>query len=63
MASALEEEVKELCLLIAATTGDEQEAALAELRIALTALINEVENASKYKPLRFPSALEKRMRA
>ena len=60
MPSPLEQRVRELCTLVAATTGAEQDAALAELRSALTALIYEVENISKYNLLHFPAALEKR---
>jgi hypothetical protein len=58
--SPLEQRVRELCALVAATTGAEQDLAFAELRSALTALIHEVENISKYNLLHFPAALEKR---
>jgi hypothetical protein len=51
--------VRELCALVAATTGPEQDIAFAELKSALTALICEVENISKYNLLHFHSALEK----
>lgn len=61
--SPLEQRVRDLCTLISATTGAEQDAALAELAIALPALINEVENLSKYNFINFPSALEKRKKA
>jgi hypothetical protein len=58
--SPLEHRVRELCALVAATTGAEQDLAFAELRSALTALIYEVENFSKYNLLHFPAAIEKR---
>ena len=61
--SPLEQRVRELCTLISATTGAEQEAALAELELALPALINEVGNLSKFNLMNFPSALEKRKKA
>ncbi len=57
--SPLEERVRELCALISATTGAEQEAALAELESALPALIREVGNFSKFNLINFPSAMEK----
>lgn len=60
MPSPLEQRVRELCALVAATTGAEQDVAFAELRSALTALIYEVENISKYNLLYFPAAIEKR---
>jgi hypothetical protein len=56
----LEERVRKLCALIASTKGAEQDAAFAELKSALTALIYEVENLSKYNLLHFPAAIEKR---
>jgi hypothetical protein len=52
-----------LCALISATTGPEQDAALAELELALPALISEVGNLSKFNLLNFPSALDKRKKA
>ena len=61
--SPLEQRVRELCALISATTGAEQEAALAELELALPALISEVGNLSKFNLINFPSALEKRKKA
>ena len=63
MPSPLEERVRELCTLISATTGPEQDAALAELELALPALISEVGNLSKFNLINFPSALEKRKKA
>lgn len=63
MPSPLEQRVRELCTLISATTGAEQDAALAELTQALPALINEVGNLSKFNLMNFPSALEKRKKA
>ena len=63
MQSPLEQRVRELCTLISATTGAEQDAALAELGLALPALINEVHNLSKFNLMNFPSALEKRKKA
>jgi hypothetical protein len=61
--SPLEQRVRELCALISATTGAEQEAALTELELALPALISEVGNISKFNLLNFPSALDKRKKA
>jgi len=61
--SPLEQRVRELCSLISATTGPEQDAALAELELALPALISEVGNLSKFNLLNFPSALDKRKKA
>jgi hypothetical protein len=61
--SPLEQRVRELCALISATTGAEQDAALAQLELALPALINEVGNISKFNLLNFPSALDKRKKA
>jgi hypothetical protein len=61
--SPLEQRVRELCALISATTGPEQDAALAELELALPALISEVGNLSKFNLLNFPSALDKRKKA
>lgn len=61
--SPLEQRVRELCTLISATTGAEQDAALAELELALPALISEVGNLSKFNLINFPSALEKRKKA
>jgi hypothetical protein len=55
----LELRVRELCVLISATTGAEQDAALAELKSALPALINEVENILKFNLMNFPSAIAK----
>jgi hypothetical protein len=52
-----------LCTLISTTTGAEQDAALAELELALPALINEVGNISKFNLINFPSALEKGKKA
>ena len=49
--------------MISATTGAEQDAALAELKLALPALINEVQNFSNYNLINFPSAMEKRKKA
>ena len=63
MPSPLEQRVRELCSLIAATTGAEQEAALTELELALPALISEVGNISKFNLLNFPTALDKRKKA
>ncbi len=63
MPSPLEQRVRELCALISATTGAEQEAALTELELALPALISEVGNISKFNLLNFPSALDKRKKA
>lgn len=63
MPSPLEQRVRELCALISATTGPEQDAALAELELALPALISEVGNLSKFNLLNFPSALDKRKKA
>ena len=60
MPSPLEQRVRDLCALVAATTGIEQDLAFAELKSALTALIYEVENMSKYNLLHFPAAIEKR---
>jgi hypothetical protein len=59
----LEERVRELCTLISATTGAEQDAALAELKSALPALIYEVENISKFNLMHFPSAIAKGKKA
>jgi hypothetical protein len=59
----LEQRVRELCALISATSGAEQEAALTELGLALPALISEVGNISKFNLLNFPSALDKRKKA
>jgi hypothetical protein len=61
--SPLEQRVRELCSLISATTGPEQDAALAELELALPALISEVGNLSQFNLLNFPSALDKRKKA
>jgi len=58
--SPLEERVRELCTVIAATTGPEQDLAFEELKSALTALIFEVENISKYNLLHFPAPFESR---
>lgn len=63
MPSPLEQRVRDLCTAISATTGAEQDAALAELALALPALINEVQNFSNYNLINFPSALEKRKKA
>lgn len=63
MPSPLEQRVRDLCTLISATTGAEQDAALAELALALPALINEVHNLSNYNLIKFPSALEKQKKA
>jgi hypothetical protein len=52
-----------LCALIAATTGAEQDAALAELKSALPALIHEVENLSKFNLINFPAAIAKGKKA
>jgi hypothetical protein len=60
VSSPLEERVRELCAVIAATTGTEQDLAFEELKSALTALIFEVENISKYNLLHFPAAIERR---
>jgi hypothetical protein len=62
MSSPLELRVKELCAIVAAKTGPEQEAAFEELKVALAALIHEAENISKYNLLHFPRAMEKRKR-
>lgn len=51
--------MRELCVLISATTGAEQDVALAELKSALPALINEVENILKFNLINFPSAIAK----
>jgi hypothetical protein len=61
--SPLEQRVRDLCAVIAGTTGAEQDAALAELERALPALISEVQNFSNYNLINFPSALEKRKKA
>jgi hypothetical protein len=61
--SPLEQRVRDLCTLISATTGAEQDAALAELKSALPALIHEVENISKYNLINFPSAIAKGKKA
>ncbi len=61
--SPLEQRVRDLCTLISATTGAEQDAALAELERALPALINEVHNLSNYNLINFPAALEKQKKA
>jgi hypothetical protein len=61
--SPLEQRVRDLCTLISTTTGAEQDAALAELELALPALINEVGNISKFNLINFPSALEKGKKA
>jgi hypothetical protein len=58
--SPLEDRVRELCALVAATIGAEQDKAFAELKSALPALIYEVGNISKYNLLHFPAAIEKR---
>lgn len=63
MPSPLEQRVRDLCTLISTTTGAEQDAALAELELALPALINEVGNISKFNLINFPSALEKGKKA
>lgn len=63
MPSPLEQRVRDLCTIISASTGVEQDAALAELELALPALINEVQNLSNYNLINFPSALEKRKKA
>ncbi|HET7893742.1 MAG TPA: hypothetical protein VFL34_19590 [Candidatus Sulfotelmatobacter sp.] len=52
-----------MCTIISATKGAEQDVALAELELALPALINEVQNLSNYNLMNFPSALEKRKKA
>ena len=62
MPSPLEERVRELCALVSSTTGPEQDAAFVELQSALTALIREVQNISKYNLIHFPAAIEKRRR-
>jgi hypothetical protein len=62
MPSPLEDRVRELCVSISTTTGPEQDAAFVELQTALTALIREVQNISKYNLIHFPSAIEKRKR-
>jgi hypothetical protein len=62
MPSPLEDRVRELCALMSTTSGPEQDAAFLELQSALTALIHEVQNISKYNLIHFPSALEKRKR-
>lgn len=61
--SPLEQRVRDLCTVISATTGAEQDAALAELERALPALINEVQNLSNYNLINFPTALEKSKKA
>jgi hypothetical protein len=61
--SPLEQRVRDLCTLISATTGAEQDAALAELESALPALIHEVENISKYNLINFPAAIAKGKKA
>lgn len=63
MPSPLEQRVRDLCTIISATKGAEQDVALAELELALPALINEVQNLSNYNLMNFPSALEKRKKA
>ena len=63
MPSPLEQRVRDLCTLISTTTGAEQDAALAELELALPALINEAGNLSKFNLINFPSALEKGKKA
>lgn len=63
MPSPLEQRVRDLCTVISATTGAEQDAALAELERALPALINEVQNLSNYNLINFPAALEKSKKA
>jgi hypothetical protein len=55
--------VRELCTVISATTGPEQDAALSELAQALPALIAEVGNLSKFNLINFPTALEKSKKA
>jgi hypothetical protein len=55
--------VRELCAIISATTGAEQDAALRELESALPALIHEVENLSKFNLINFPSAIAKGKKA
>ena len=62
MPSPLEQRVKDLCTLISTTSGAEQEAALAELKSALPALIGEVHNFSKFNLINFPSAMDKARR-
>jgi hypothetical protein len=61
--SPSEQRVRELCAIISATTGAEQDVALAELGAALPALIHEVENFSKYNLINFPSAIAKGKKA
>jgi hypothetical protein len=52
-----------LCNLISATTGAEQDAALKELESALPALIDEVQNLSKFNLINFPAAIAKGKKA
>jgi hypothetical protein len=61
--SPSEHRVRELCAIISATTGAEQDAALRELESALPALIHEVENLSKFNLINFPSAIAKGKKA
>jgi hypothetical protein len=61
--SPSEQRVRELCAIISATTGEEQDAALRELQLALPALIHEVENLSKFNLINFPSAIAKGKKA
>ena len=63
MPSPLEQRVRDLCAIISACRGAEQDAALAELELALPALINEVQNLSNYNLINFPTALEKSKKA
>lgn len=63
MPSPLEQRVRDLCNLISATTGAEQDAALKELESALPALIDEVQNLSKFNLINFPAAIAKGKKA
>lgn len=63
MHSPSEQRVRDLCAIIAATTGEEQDAALRELEFALPALIHDVENLSKFNLINFPSAIAKGKKA
>ena len=58
-----DDRIRELCSFMATATGEELDAAMAELQTILRTSVNDIQNVTTYNLINFPSALEKRKKA
>jgi hypothetical protein len=63
MATPPDERVRQLCALLATAKEEELDKAIAELRSAITALVENAHNVSTFNLINFPAAMDKRKKA